>query len=53
MRKAEQNIEAFKTEIRQFVIEMQGLKGSFEAHIAHTDRLLDFLMRRSGSDNAA
>ena len=47
------DIEQFKREMRVFIAEMQHMKGSFEAHMERTNRILDFLMRRVGPDSAA
>ena len=39
--------------VMELVGAMQGMRGSFQAHIEHTDRVLEYLMRRLGPESAA
>lgn len=53
IQRAETSLEDFKREIRNLITDMQHMRGIFQAHIEHTDRILNYLMRRMGPDNAA
>ncbi len=53
VQRSENAMEDFKREIRTFVVDMQHLRGIFQAHTEHTDRILNYLMRRLGPDSAA
>ncbi len=53
MERYEQAIEDFKREVRTIVVEMQHMKGTFEAHMRRTDRIMDYLVRHVGPGDVA